>query len=85
MRVAVACTVLYLVGYYVTVTVVLRSRTRLGMLSQVSCFIQDAAAAMMAAPPKYPDANSRGLLDLFLLFSFPRVELKSFFAPFGLY
>ena len=40
------------VGYFVTATVVPRSRTRLVMLSQVGCCIQDAAAAVMAAPPK---------------------------------
>ena len=79
-----ACAVLYVVGYYMTVTEVPRSRTRLGMLSQVDCCIQDAAAAAMAAPPKFPEPKSRGLLDLFLLFSFPMGELKRFFVLFGL-
>ena len=83
-RVAAACAVLYVVGYYMTVTVVPRSCTRLGMLSQVGCCIQDAAAAAMAAPPKFPEAKSRGLVDLFLLFSFPKGELKRFFVLFGL-
>ena len=84
LKVAAACAVLYVVGYYMTVTEVPRSRTRLGMLSQVGCCIQDAAAAAMAAPPKFPEAKSRGLLDLFLLFSFPKGELKRFFVLFGL-
>ena len=84
MRVAATCTALYVVGYYMTVTVVPRSRTRLGMLSQVGCCIQDAAAAAMAALPKFPEAKSRGLLDLFLLLSFPKGELKRFFILFGL-
>ena len=57
---------------------------RLGMLSQFGCCIQDAAAAAMAAPPKFPEAKSRGLVDLFLLFSFPKGELKRFFVLFGL-
>ena len=73
-----------MVGYYMTVTVVPRSCTRLGMLSQVGCCIQDAAAAVMAAPPIFPEAKSRGLLDLFLLFSFPKGELKRVFILFGL-
>ena len=84
MRVAAACAALYVVGYYVTVAVVPRLRTRLGMLSQVGFCIQDAAAAAMATPPKFPEAKSRGLQDLFLLFSFPKGELKRFFVLFGL-
>ena len=83
-RVAVTCAVLNMVGYYMTVTVVPRLCTRLGMLSQVGCYIQDAAAAAMAAPPKFPKAKSRGLVDLFLLFSFPKGELKRVFVLFGL-
>ena len=59
MRVAAACTVLYMVGYYVTMTVIPRLRTRLGMLSQVGCCIQDAAAAAIEAQPKFPEAKSR--------------------------
>ena len=84
MRVAAACTVLYVVGYYVTVTVVPRLHTRLGMLSQVGCCIQHAAVAVIVAPPKFPETKSRGLLELFLLFSFPKGELKRFFVLFGL-
>ena len=84
MREAAACAALYDVGYYVTVTVVPRLHSRLGMLLQVGCCIQDAEAAVMAAPPKYPEAKSRGLLDLFLLFNFPKGELKKFCVPFGL-
>ena len=83
-KVAAACTVLCVVEYYVTVTEVPSSHTRLGMLSQVGCCIQDAAAATMAAPPKFLETKSRGLLDLFLLFSFPKGELKKFFILFGL-
>ena len=66
------------------VTVVPRSCTRLGMLSQVTYCIQDAAAAAMAAPCKFPEAKSIGLVDLFLLFSFPKGELKRFIGLFGL-
>ena len=83
-RVAAAHAALYVVGYYMTVTVLPMLCTRLGMLSQVGCCIQDAAAAAMAAPPKFPEAKSRGLVDLFLLFSFPKGELKRFFVLFGL-
>ena len=50
------------------------------MLSQVGCCIQDAAAAAMAAPPKFPEAKSRGLLDLYLLFSFPKGEPNRVFC-----
>ena len=67
-----------------TVTVLTMSHARLGMLSQAGCFIQDAVAAAMAAPPKFPETKSRGLVDLFLLFSFPKGELKRFFVLFGL-
>ena len=52
MRVAAACAVLYVVYYYVIVTLLTMLCTRLGMLLQVSCCIQDPAAAVMAAPPK---------------------------------
>ena len=83
-RVLAACTAVYMVGYYVTVTVVPRSCTRLGMLSQVGCYIQHAAAAAIMAPPKSPEAKSRGLLELILLFNFPKGELKRFFVLFGL-
>ena len=79
-RVAASCAVLYVIGYYMTVVVVPRSHTRLGMLLQVGYCIQDAAAAAIAAPPEFPEAKSRGLLDLFLLFSFPKGELKRFFV-----
>ena len=84
MGVAAARSVLYVVGYFVTVTVLTRSHARLGMLSQFGCYIQDAAAAVMAAPPKSPEAKSRGLVDLFLIFSFPKGEPKRFFVLFGL-
>ena len=84
-KVAAACAVLYVVGYYMTVTKVPTIvHTSLGMLSQVGCCIQDAAAAAMVAPPKFPEAKSRGLVDLFLLFSFPKGELKRVFVLFGL-
>ena len=73
-----------MVGYYMKVTVLTMLRARLGMLSQFGCCIRDAAAAVMAAPPKFPEAKSRGLVDLFLLFSFPKGELKRFFVLFGL-
>ena len=82
--VTAACAVLYVVGYYASVTVVAMSHVTLGMLSQVGCCIQDAAAAAIAAPPKLPEAKSRGLVDLFLLFSFPKGELKRVFVLFGL-
>ena len=82
--VAAACAALYVVGYYVSVTVLTMSCAILGMLSQFGCCIQDAAAAVMAATPKFPEAKSRGLLDLFLLFCFPNGELKRFFVLFGL-
>ena len=38
----------------------------------------------MAPPPKLPEAKSGGLVDLFLLFSFPKGELKRVFVLFGL-
>ena len=75
---------LYVMGNYASVTIVTMSHITLGMLSQVGCCIQDAAAAAMAAPPKLPEAKSRGLVDLFLLFSFPKGELKRVFVLFGL-
>ena len=72
MGVAAACAALYVVGYYTSVTVLAMSHAKLGMLSQVDCCIRDPAAAAMTAPPKLPEAKSRGLVDLFLLFSFPK-------------
>ena len=36
--VAAACTVLYVVGYYASVTIVTMSHAMLGILSQVGCF-----------------------------------------------
>ena len=60
------------------------SHATLGMLSQVGCCIRDAAVVAMAAPPKLPEAKSRGLVDLFLLFSFPKGELKRVLLLFGL-
>ena len=47
-RVAAAHVALYVVGYYMTVTLLTMLCTRLGMLSQLGCCIQDAAAAAMA-------------------------------------
>ena len=82
--VAAACIVLYVVGYYVTVSVLTMSHERLGMLLQFGCCIQDAAAAVMAAPPKFPEFKSRGLVKLFLLSSFTKGELKRLFVLFGL-
>ena len=83
-KVAAACVVLYVVGYYMIVTVSTMLHATLGVLSQFGCCIRDTAATAMAAPPKYPEAKSRGLVDLFLLFSFPKRELKRFFVLFGL-
>ena len=84
MWVVAAHAVLCVVGYCVTVTAHAISRAILGMLSQFGCCIRDTAAAAMAAPPKFPEAKSRGLVDLFLLFNFPKGELKRFFVLFGL-
>ena len=75
---------LYMAGYYASVTVLIMSHAMLGMLSQFGCCIRDTTAAAMAAPPKLPEAKSRGLVDLFLLFSFPKGELKRVFVLFGL-
>ena len=80
-----AYAVLHVVGYYVTVTAHAILHSILGMLLQFGCCIQDAAAAVVVAPPKFPEAKSRGPVDLFLLFSFPKGELKRFFILFGLY
>ena len=71
---------LCMMGFCVTVT----KRAILGMLLQFGCCIQDAAAVVIAAPPKSPEAKSRGLVDLFLLFTFPRGQLKRVFILFGL-
>ena len=84
MGVAATCAALYVVGYYALVTVSTMSYATLGILSQFGCCIRDAAAAVMAALPKFPEAESRGLVDLFLLFSFPKGKLKRFFVLFGL-
>ena len=84
MGVAAACAALYVVGYYASVTVLTMLHVMLGMLSQFCCCIRDAAVAAMAAPSKLPEAKSRGLVDLFLLFSFPKGELKRIFVLFGL-
>ena len=83
-RVAAAHAVLCMVGYYATVTACAMSCTMLGMLLHFGCCIQDAAAAAMAATPKFLEAKSRGLVDLLLLFSFPKGKLKRFFILFGL-
>ena len=85
MGVAAARAVLYVVGYYASVTLSTMLHATLGMLSQFGCCIQDTGAAAMAAPPKFPEAKSRGLVGLFLLFSFPKGELKRVFVLFGLY
>ena len=82
--VAAACAALYIVGYYASVTVLTISHATLGMLLQFGCCIQNAAAAAMAAPPKLPEAKSRGLVNLYLLFSFPKREPKRIFVLFGL-
>ena len=71
MTVAVACAILYVVGYYVTVTVVPRSHMRLGVLSQIGCCRQDTAAVAIETPPKSPEAKSRGLVELFFALQFP--------------
>ena len=76
MGVAAACAALYVVGYYMTVAALMISRTRLGMLSQFSCCIQDAAAAAIAALTKFPQAKSIGLVDLFLLVALEQSFLK---------
>ena len=82
--VAAARAVLYVVGYYTSVTILTMSHAMLGMLSQFGCCIRDAAAAVMAALPKLTEAKSRGLVDLFLLFSSPKGEHKRVFVLFGL-
>ena len=83
MKIAAAQAALCIAGYYATVTAHAMSRTILGMMSQFGCCIQDTAAAVMAAPPRFPEAKSRGLVDLLLLFSFPKGNLKRVFIPFG--
>ena len=75
-RVADAHAALCMVGYYATVTARTMSHSTLGILSHFGCCIQDAAAAAMATPPKFPEAKSRGLVDLLLLFSFPKGKVK---------
>ena len=82
--VAATYAVLYVVGYYASVTVLIMLQAMLGMLLQFGCYIRDAAATVMAAPPKFPEAKSRGLIDLFLLFTFPKGDLKRIFILFGL-
>ena len=71
MGVAVTCTALYIVGYFASVTVSTILHAMLGMILQFGCCIQDAAAAAMAAPTKFPEAKSRGLVDLFFSIQFP--------------
>ena len=83
-RVAASHAELHMVGYCVIVTACTMLWTMLGKLSQFGYFIQDAAAAAMAEPPKLPESKSRGLVDLFLLFSFPKGKLKRVFVLFGL-
>ena len=82
--VAAACAVLYIIGYYISVTTSTMLHAMLGMLSQFGCCIRDTAATSIAVAPKLPEAKFRGLEDLFLLFSFPKGELKRFFVLFGL-
>ena len=79
-RVAAAHAALCVVGYYMTVTACIISHTKLGMLSQFGCCIQDAATGAIAASLKFPEAKSTGLVDLLLLFSFPRWKLKRVFC-----
>ena len=79
MRVAAAHAALHVVGYYISVTAHAMAYTTLARLSQFGCCIQDAADTTMAAPPKIPETKSRRLVDLFLLFSFPKGKLKRFF------
>ena len=83
-KVAAAHAVLCVVGYYMTVTAHTLSPAILGILSQFGCCMQDVAAARMVAPPKCPKTKSRGLVDLLLLFSFPKGKLKRVFVLFGL-
>ena len=78
-RVAAAYAALCIVDYYATVTVCTILHTTLGMLLQFGCCIRDAVAAVIAAPPKFLEAKSRGLVHLLLLFSFPKGKLKRFF------
>ena len=78
-----ACAALYMVGYYAIMTVLTMLHAWLGLLSQFCCCIWDAAGTAMVTPPKFPEAKSRGLIDIFLLFSFPKGKLKRFFVLFG--
>ena len=82
--VAAAHAVLLVIGYCATVSAHAILCAMLGMLSQFGCCIRDTAAAVMAAPPKFPETKSRGLVDLLLLFSFPKGKLKRVFVLFGL-
>ena len=83
-RLAAVHAVLCIVDYYAAVTAHAMVHAMLGMLLQFGCCIQDAAATVMEASLKIPEVKSRGLVDLFLLFSFPKGELKRFFVLFGL-
>ena len=83
-RVAARHAVLHVVRYYVIVTARAISCAMLGMLSQFGCCIRDAAAAVMETPPKFLEAKSKGLVDLLVLFSFPKGKLKRVFVLFGL-
>ena len=82
--VAAARAALYMVGYYASVTKATMSHAMLGMLLQFGYCIRDAAATAMAVPPKFLKAKSRGLVDHFLLFSFPKGKVKKSFVLFGL-
>ena len=83
-RVAAAYAALCMVVYYVTVTVHAMSCTIFGMLSQFGCLHARCSSCCNTALPKFPEAKSRGLLDLCLLFSFPKGKLKRIFVLFEL-
>ena len=83
MRVPAAHAALCMVGYYMTVLVYTISHATLVMLSQFGYCKLDVAAVTIAAPPKFPQAMSGGLVDLFLLFSFPKKKLKRYSVLFG--
>ena len=55
--------------------------TTMGMLLQFGCFIQDTAAAIMAAPPKLPRGQvQRTSRPPYCLFSFPKGKLNKIFS-----
>ena len=83
-RVAAAHAALCVVGYYATVIACAISHAMLGMLPPFGCCMRDAAAAKMPVPPRLLETKSRGLVDLLLLFSFPKGNLKRVFNLFVL-